>query len=234
MSGHSKWSTIKRKKGVKDAARGKLFSKLSRLISTAVREGGNIADPENNFKLRLAIERARSVNMPKETIDRAIEKGSAIQGDQTKEIIYEAFISDGITLLIEAITDNPNRTHSEVKKIIENAGGKMGSQNSVSYQYDHCGLIIIDKTSLSQEELLNLASRIQAIDIDEEEGSYLIYIPFKMLGKINEYLTGITKKSIEGYYRPKNIVDNVKESVFNLFETLEDLDDVARVFSNAG
>ena len=153
MSGHSKWANIKRKKGVNDAQRSAVFTKMSRIISTAVHEGGGIGDPEKNFKLRLAVDRAKAVNMPKDTIQRAIDKAAGGDGSQMKELLYEGFGPHGIAILISATTDNQNRTFAEVKLAIEKNGGKMASTNAVAYQFTKCGVLELQKKDVSAEEV---------------------------------------------------------------------------------
>src|SRR5664279_1489145 len=145
MSGHSKWKTIKRQKGANDQKRGQIFTKLSNAISIAVREGGGVADPESNFRLRLAIEAARSANMPKENIERAIERAANKQGSGLEEAVYEGFGPGGFSVIVEAFTDNKQRTVAEVKNIFNKNGGNIGSQGSVMYQFDKKGMVMVDK-----------------------------------------------------------------------------------------
>lgn len=140
MSGHSKWSKIKREKQAKDKQKGNIFSKLSRLITLAVIEGGGITDPENNIKLRLAIEKAKNLNLPKENIERAIEKGTGPESQELKEVVYEAFGPEGVSLIILATTDNMNRTLSEIRNVLELHGGKLGTQGSVLHLFKKSGL----------------------------------------------------------------------------------------------
>ena len=225
MSGHSKWSQIKRKKGVKDQARGALFSKLSRLITLAVIEGGGIGDPDKNVKLRLAVEKAKSSNMPKENIERAIEKGSGPDRENLQEVIYEAFAPGGINLIIVCTTDNPNRTISEVRNTLERGGGKLGAQGSVAYLFKKCGTAVFDR----EQEALEFAEKVEAFDIEQDGGSFTVYFPFENLG----HVSGI---SAEVDYKPTTDVKIEDRSTANrilrLVESLENLDDVQHVFAN--
>lgn len=136
MSGHSKWATIKRQKGANDAKRGQLFTKLSKSITLAVREGGGVADPNGNFRLRLAVEAARAANMPKDNIERAISRASGKEMDNLAEALYEGFGPGGFSVIVETLSDNKQRTVSEVKNIFDKNGGSMGSQGSVQYQFE--------------------------------------------------------------------------------------------------
>src|SRR3989338_2184136 len=143
MSGHSKWSTIKRQKGASDIRRGQTFTKLSNAITLAVKEGGGVDDPDQNFKLRLIIEKARSLNMPKENIERATKRASGKEASNVSEVMYEGFGPEGVAIIVEAVTDNKLRTTSEVKNIIDKSGGTFGKQGSVSYQFEKMGQIVI-------------------------------------------------------------------------------------------
>ena len=157
MSGHSKWSTIKRQKGVKDAKRGLVFTKLSKAISIAVRQGGGVADPDGNFRLRLAIEAARAANMPKENIDRAIQKASSKAEAALEEAVYEGFGPGGFSVIVETVTDNKLRTVSEVKNIFNKNGGSMGAQGSVMYQFEKKGVVSIEKESKTLDDIFLIA-----------------------------------------------------------------------------
>lgn len=236
MSGHSKWSQIKRKKEAKDKEKGKMFSKISRLITIAVKEGGGIEDPEKNFKLRLAIAKAKEFNMPKENILRAIDRAKKEGGGGLKEVIYEAFTPEGVSLIILASTDNPNRTLTEIRTVLSHQGGKLGESGSTSFLFDRCGLVVLDKPQVTQEEALNFAEKIGALDMEEDQSSFFIYLPFDKLGYVNNFLGSLKAKSIEIDYRPKSLVKiNEKETakkVLTLIEALEELDDVERVFAN--
>lgn len=227
MSGHSKWANIKRKKGVNDAQRSAVFTKMSRIISTAVHEGGGIGDPEKNFKLRLAVDRAKAVNMPKDTIQRAIDKAAGGDGSQMKELLYEGFGPHGIAILISATTDNQNRTFAEVKLAIEKNGGKMASTNAVAYQFTKCGVLELQKKDVSEEEVYAMFDEYSALDLEEDDEVYVLYIPFEQMGKV--------KGSIDVIYRPQvtaELSEAEVEKVEGFIEKLEELDDVMNVYSN--
>ena len=145
MSGHSKWAQIKRQKGVNDQKRGKTFTKLGNAITIAIKQGGGIGDPDSNFRLRLAIDIARAENMPKENIERAIKRASAKDAGDFTEVIYEGFAPGGVSVIVEAATDNSMRTTSEVKSVFNKAGASFGQPGSVSYQFKHVGRIIVKK-----------------------------------------------------------------------------------------
>lgn len=236
MSGHSKWANIKRKKEVNDKVKGNIFSKLSRLVTIAVIEGGGITDPDNNLKLRLAIEKAHSFNMPKENIKRAIEKGVGPDKSKMVEIVYEAFGPYGVSLIILSHTDNQNRTLGEVKSVLDRNQGKLGSMGSVSYLFTKCGLIVIDKKEVDQERLFEISEKLEALDVAEDDLKYSIYIPYSKLGHIKEALNNVNYDSAEVDYKPQNpisIEDDAKlEKISLLIEHLEALEDIQKVFAN--
>ncbi len=236
MSGHSKWSQIKRKKGIADQARGNLFSKLSRIITLAVLEGGGITDPDNNVKLRLAVEKAKQSNMPKENVLRAIERGVGPNKAMIKEVVYEVFAQEGVSLIILATSDNVNRTLSDIKNILERNGAKLAGQGSVDYLFQKCGLVTFHKSNTSEEKVLNFAERLMAQDIDQDNELYYVYIPFEALGHVKDNLNGLVPDVVELDYRPKAKIE-VKTSsdakkILNLVDSLEELDDVHKVFGN--
>ncbi len=236
MSGHSKWANIKRKKEANDKVKGNVFSKLSRMITVAVLEGGGVTEPDNNVKLRLAIEKAHASNMPKENIKRAVEKGTGPDKSQIKEIVYEAFVHDGICLMILTHTDNHNRTLNEIRNILERHQGKLGSMGSVSYLFLKCGMIVLDKTIVSQDKILELSDQLEALDIIEDEQKFHVYIPYSKLGHIKEFLKDIKYDSAEIDFKPQSPIsiedDNKLEKLALLIEHLEALDDVQKVFAN--
>lgn len=228
MSGHSKWSQIKRKKGITDQKRGLVFSKLSKLITIAVKEGGAIGDPDKNVRLRLVISVAKSENMPKENIERAIEKGRGGGADSLKEAVYEGFGPAGGLLLIVAATDNLNRAHAEIKTTLEKNGGKMGNIHSVAYNFQKCGLVLLPKSTFSEEMAFELGEKLSVIDMQEDEESYIIYIPFEKIGEAKDV-------PVEIYYRPLVTVpldEKDHDRVGRLLDVLEDLDDVSKVYTN--
>jgi len=234
MSGHSHYATIHRQKELNDAKRGKIFSKYAREIAIAVREGGG-SDPEFNYKLRMAIDKARASNMPKDNIERAVSKGG---GSEALEVItYEGFGPGGISVMIEAATDNRNRTSQEIKNIFERAGGRMVGPGSVSFNFENKGLLLVKKTKSLEEEMLKL------IDLgveDMEETDYGIEV-YTSPDKLREVRTGLEEAgfviiSSELYMRPKSFqtIDNpvqIKKALLFL-DTINDQDDVQRVFTN--
>lgn len=235
MSGHSKWSQIKRQKGINDQKKGAIFSKMSKIITMAVREGGGIADPAKNFKLRLAVERARAENMPKDNIERAIEKATGADSANIKEVVYEGFAVAGASLIITAATDNPNRTFNMIKSTLEKLNGKMGSPNSVAYNYDKCGVVVFNKSEIDEAAAFSFSDSIGASDIDDNGSTYVVYIPFEKLGHVHEVLGDTKPDTIDVFYRPHLTVmvdHNIAEQIGRICEALEDLDDVDKVYSN--
>lgn len=238
MSGHSKWSTIKRQKASEDVKRGKTFSRYSKVISLAVAQGGG-PDPAANPKLRLAIDRARAENMPKDNIARAINKGQGRgEGQSLVEVDYEGFGPSGIGLIIETITDNKNRTNAEVRKVVERGGGRLGAAGSVAYLFEKLGLIILESQKGSSESLLELAIKAGALDLEEKTNQTWIYTPFQELYSVAEKLAqaGFTIQENAIVWRPKTKVkiDNQEkiEKIKELIAKIEELDDVAAVFAN--
>lgn len=238
MSGHSKWAQIKRQKGAKDVKRGLTFTKLSNSIGIAVRQGGGIGDPEQNFRLRLAIEAARSENMPKENIERAIERALGKQGAALDETVYEGFGPHGIALIVEAATDNKNRTTSEVQSIFNKNGGIMGQPGSVSYQFKQMGRIVIQKKQYTIDDIFLISADAGAEDIVESENEIIIYTSTNTLSHVRQILSskGFEITEMELTREPINTItihdQNEIDKVMNLIEKLEELDDVQKVFSN--
>lgn len=235
MSGHSKWSTIKRQKGATDAKKGQLFTKLSYAITIAAKQGG--LDPSTNFKLRLAIDKARAANMPKDSIERAIQKASGGEKSEMDELIYEGFGPGGTAVVVQTITDNKQRTVSEVKNLFEKNGGNMGSQGSVAYLFEKLGEITVLKGGKNADELLEMGLDAGVSDMDEDELKVYYYTNFADLFKVKQVLEekGIAVEEAELIYKPKTTieVDEVTgEKVMNLVEKLEELDDVQKVYTN--
>lgn len=236
MSGHNKWSKIKRAKGIKDKEKGNIFAKLARLVTLAVIEGGGVVNPDNNVKLRLAIEKAKSFNLPKENIQRAIERGVGPDKQQLKEIIYEAFGPGGVSFVILATTDNINRTFSEIRKAVELMGGKLGNHGSVLYIFIKCGLAVFNNDEVGEESVLNFADRIKAFDIDKDDEHFYIYFPYESLTKVKDFLQGMKYKIIEINYKPNSFVEvtdqKLAKKISEFAEAVENLDDVHKVYSN--
>ncbi len=239
MSGHSKWSTIKRKKGIADAKKSNVFAKISKIVSIAARDGGG--DPEANYKLRLAIDKARAINMPLDNISRAIKKGTGEldDGSQIEEVVYEAYGPGGVAIIIETITDNKNRTVSEIKKILSDADGKLGGGGSVSWLFERKGTIRISSYSAADKEKIELlAIENDALDIIEEDSNLIIYSIPEKLSNLKEILEkeGIKIDSSEIELITKNPVKidnkNILEKVEKLMEELGEHDDVNEIYSN--
>lgn len=225
MSGHSKWSQIKRKKGIKDQQKGLIFSKLAKVITLSVVEGGGITDPVKNVRLRLAIDHARAENMPKENIARAIEKSKRSEREGLVEVVYEAFAPGGVSLIIVVATVNANRSHSEIRNLVEKRGGKMGSSGATSYLFEKCGLVLLSKED-SQEEVIKFGELVGATDIEEDEVNYKIYIPFMNLGNV---------KNAQIFYKPRSYVvvsPLEKEKIDNFISELVKMEDVVHIYSN--
>lgn len=238
MSGHSKWSTIKRQKGANDAKRGQLFTKLSNAIMLAVKEGGGISDPNGNPRLRLAIDAARSANMPKENIERAIERALGKTANEVTEVIYEGFGPGGFSVIIEAITDNKQRTTPEIKSIFDKNGGSLGVPGSVSYQFVQKGEISVGKNGRSLDEIFLLAADAGAQDVEETEEEIIVYTTPEKLAQVRDAFqqAGITVLRAELTRRPivyTPITDPaIIEKIVPFMEKLESLDDVQKVYAN--
>jgi YebC/PmpR family DNA-binding regulatory protein len=238
MSGHSKWSSIKHKKGAADAKRGKLFSKLSRAIIVAAREGGS--DPAANLALQNAIEKARSYSMPKDNIERAIAKGSGAdtEGSSFDTVVYEGYGPEGVAVLVEALTDNRNRTASEVRHAFSKHGGNLGTTGAVAWQFERRGVVLASAENVDEEELLLTAADAGADDVELDGSSFVISSPPDALSAVREAVeaAGFTVESAELAMIPKATVAIADEStareVLRLVEGLEESDDVQDVYAN--
>jgi YebC/PmpR family DNA-binding regulatory protein len=237
MSGHSHWATIKHKKGAVDAKRGKLWSKLSRAIIIAARNGGG--DPTMNLKLRYAIDKAREVSMPKDNIERAIKRGTGdMEGIQFEELTYEGIGAGGVAFLVDCLTDNRNRTSGEVRKIFERSGGKMGSAGSVSYLFERKGVIHIEAKGIDEDTLMAIALDAGAEDMKNLGANFEIICDPTSFNKVKEALAtnNITPVNTEITQLGKMPVDTdaeVARKVLRLHEALDDHDDVQHVYTNA-
>jgi YebC/PmpR family DNA-binding regulatory protein len=237
MSGHSKWSTIKRQKGVADAKRGQVFTKLANAIVLAARSGGG-TDPNFNFKLRLAIDKARAANMPKENIDRAISRASAAAEGGLEEAVYEGFIPGGASVIIEAVTDKKQRTVAEIKNMLEKNGGTLGVPGSVSYLYSRIGEIIVPKNDKSSEEILNLVMDSGVDDFEEESDMVILYTDPSQLQNVKNALDeqGIAIGDAGIIYKPMALMEvtdeSIKQRAIELLEKIEDHDDVQKIYTN--
>jgi YebC/PmpR family DNA-binding regulatory protein len=237
MSGHSKWSTIKRQKGANDAKRGALFTKVAREISVAARQGGG--DPDANYRLRLAIEKARSVNMPADNIKRTIDKATGGgDADQYEEIVYEGYGPGGVAVLVEAQTDNRNRTAAEVRSMFAKTGGQLAGSGAVAWQFEPRGLISVPRAGLDGDEVALTAIDAGAEDVDTEgDESIEIYTSPGDLQSVRQVLerAGVPVESAETTMIAKQTVelDAAKaRQALRLVDLLEDLDDVSRVTAN--
>lgn len=237
MSGHSKWATIKRQKGASDIKRGAVFTKLSNAITVAVRQGGGTSDPNQNFKLRLAVDAARTANMPKENIERAIVRAAGKQGEMVEEFVYEGFSPGGISIIVEATTDNKNRTTGEVKNVFDKNGGTMGIPGSVAYQFKQRGRIIIKKEKAIDDIFMEAADS-GAEDIEEVGDEVFIYTNPSDLGKVRDGLLAksYTLEESAIIWQPLTMIEMEEgekaEKVMLFLEKLEALDDVQKVYSN--
>lgn len=235
MSGHSKWAQIKRQKGVTDARRGQLFTRLTREIIVVVREGGT--SPDSNFRLRLAIQKARDSNMPSDNIERAIKKGSGeLGGASLSEIIMEGYGPHGVAVLVEALTDNRNRTVQEVRSIFARHGGSLGANGSVSWIFDTRGVITVETDGIDAEELAMAAIDAGADDVKEEKGYLEIQTTPQNLEAVRKVVEQIKPPvSAEVQRVAKNtVVLDEKEAIqtLKLLDHLEELDDVQHVSAN--
>lgn len=238
MSGHSKWSTIKRQKGAADAKRGQMFTKLANAISIAVRQGGGVGDPANNPRLRILIETAKSYNMPRDNIERAIKRAQSKQESDLEEVTYEGFGPGGFSIIIEAITDNKQRTTPEVKSKVERLGGNMGTPGSVAYQFEQKGLIVVEKNEHSAEDIFLIAADAGAEDIESAGNNMLVYTKRDELSLVKEKLerTPLKVKSSEFTRVPlTNFPINDEETArkaLEFTEKIEDMDDVQKIYAN--
>jgi YebC/PmpR family DNA-binding regulatory protein len=236
MAGHSHWANIQRSKGIADAKRGKVFSKLSRYIIIAARSGGG--DPDMNLKLRYAIDKARAVSMPKENIERAIKRGTGtLEGETYDEITYEGYGPGGAAILVDITTDNRNRTNGEIKKIFEKGGGKIGTPGSVAWMFERKGLIRIDAGKTSEEQLMEVALEAGAEDITRDGEQFEISCDPTNFTAVQEALTKakLPLASTEITQVAKTPMDADKESqqkMLKLMEMLDDHDDVQNVYTN--
>lgn len=238
MSGHSKWSKVKQFKGAIDAKRSANFTKLAREIEIAVREKG--PDPGMNFRLRMAIDRARSGNMPKDSIERAITRGSGSDdGVQVESLRYEAYGPGGSGLIIECLTDSHNRTANDVKHILSKNNGTLAASGSVAFQFDHKGVVRASAISSDKRDEIELTLIDAGVeDIKDEEGETTIVCALQDLSKVSEAASkaGLTVSSAEFEWLPKNTVtldEAAGQAVSKLIEVLEENDDVSSVFTNA-
>ena len=236
MSGHSKWHSIKHKKGALDAKRGKIFTKIIREMSIAARIGGG--DPASNPRLRTAVDKAKSVNMPADNIKRAIQKGTGeLEGMAYEDITLEGYGPGGVAILVEGTSDNRNRTVSEIRHIFTKNGGNMGEAGSVAYLFKPRGVILVEKTAVAEETLIEIALEAGADDVASEGDTYEVLTPPAQLEPVKAALAAkkIPVQSAEATKLASlqvPVSDKDAEAVVRLVDALEDHDDVLRVYSN--
>ncbi|MBW3538241.1 YebC/PmpR family DNA-binding transcriptional regulator [Candidatus Parcubacteria bacterium] len=235
MSGHSKWASIKHKKAITDSRRGQAFTKLANLVSVAAKQGG--PDPEMNFRLRLAVDKAKAANMPMANIERAIKKGSGqLGGDQMEEITYEGYGPGGVAVLVEVATDNRNRTAADVRSAFTKHGGSLGTTGSVAYQFDQKGVLSMKVSDIDQATLD--AIEAGAEDIEEDEGVITVYTAPTQLEAVRSALVacGYDIETAELARVPKNTVavsdPKTAATLMKLMDALDELDDVTATHAN--
>ena len=236
MSGHSKWATIKRKKGATDAARGKVFTKLIKEITVAARMGGG--DPSGNARLRKAIDDAKSAHMPGDNITRALKRGTGeIEGVAFEDVLYEGTGPSGTLFLVEGATDNRNRSAAELRKIFEKHNGTMGGSGAAAWAFDHKGVIVLEKAAANEDQLMELAVGAGADDYVDDGEQWTIYTPSDALDKVTSELAkgSIAVKSSDLAYIPKTkkeVRERDAEVCLNLVDALDDHDDVQHVYAD--
>ncbi len=234
MAGHNKWSSIKHRKGAQDAKRGKIFTRIAKEITIAAREGGG--DPEFNAGLRLAIDKGKAANMPKDNIERALKRGTGeLEGGQLEEILYEGYGPHGVGIIIECVTDNRNRSVAEVRSTLTKNGGNMATSGAVAWQFEHKGFIMVDGYE-DEDELFMTAAEAGADDVQFDDGNASIFMEKDNFAAVRNEIQGaglnITEASL--IYEPENSMDlETKQAiqVMKVIEKLEDLDDVQNVYS---
>ena len=238
MSGHSKWSSIKHKKGAADAKRGQLFSKLSRAIIVAAKEGG--PDPSGNLALQNAIEKARSYSMPKDNIERAIARGSGADAEAAsfETVVYEGYGPEGVAVLVEALTDNRNRTASEVRHAFTKHGGNLGTTGAVAWQFERRGVVLVPAGGADEESVLMAAAEGGADDVELDGSSFVVTSAPEALSGVRQALedSGFAVESVELAMVPKTTVavsdESVARRIVKLVEGLEETEDVQDVYAN--
>ena len=236
MSGHSKWSTIKRKKGAADAKRGQIFSKLSRAIIVAAKEGGG--DPEANVTLAAAIQKARDNSMPKDTIERAIQRGAGgAEGDSYESILYEGYAPGGVAVICTILTDNRNRTAADLRYIFTKNGGSLGTPGSVAWQFERKGVVMVDGDGVDEDELMEVALENGAEDVAEDGSQWQVTVDPTDFMRLRGALegAGIAYASAELTMIPKTTVEPTEKEarqVLRMVDALEENDDVQDVYAN--
>jgi YebC/PmpR family DNA-binding regulatory protein len=238
MSGHSKWSSIKHKKGAADAKRGKLFSKLARAIIVAAREGG--PDPASNLALQNAIEKARSYSMPKDNIERAIARGSGSGADTEtfEQVVYEGYGPNGVAIIVEALTDNRNRTASDIRHVFTKNDGNLGTTGAVAWLFERRGIVTVDADRADEDSVMLAAAEGGAEDVAQDGSTFQVTTSLESLSSVREALeeAGIEVESAETTMVPKTTIELDDEAAarktLRLTDALEELDDVNEVYAN--
>jgi len=236
MSGHSKWSTIKHKKAAKDAQRGKLFTRLAREITIAAREGGSAID--TNFNLRLAIDKAKSANMPKDNIERAIKRGTGeLKGGELAEVTYEGYAPNGVALLVQVLTDNKNRAVADIRRVLTRQGGTLADAGAVAWQFERKGYIAITPDGMDEDDIFEIAVEAGADDIVFSDDMIEVYTELDNFQAVRQALEskGIKFETSELSMIPQTTIqleENETLKVMKIIEELEELDDTQQVYSN--
>jgi YebC/PmpR family DNA-binding regulatory protein len=237
MAGHSAWKNIKHRKAAVDAKRGKLWSKASRAIIVAARTGG--ADVRFNASLRLAIDDAKSVNMPRDTIEKAVKKGAGeLDGEEFQAIRYEGYAPGGVAVIVEVLTSNINRTAPEIRAIFDKNGGNLGVPGSVAFNFAHAGVVLLDRASATEDRLMELAIESGADDVTADEDGWQVTAPASALARVRDAIegAGLAVSEAQIMWMPSVWVDVDAEraaQVSRLVEALEENDDVQKVYCNA-
>lgn len=237
MSGHSKWHTIKHKKGALDAKRGKIFTKLIKEITVAARTGGT-GDVDSNARLRKAVTDAKAQNMPNDTIDRAIKRGTGeLEGVNYDEITYEGYGPNGVAVLVETMTDNRNRTVAEIRHVFSKNGGNMGEAGSVAWMFDKKGYLVIDKSAMGEDALFEVVIEAGADDMQDEGDVYEIFTAPEAFDAVHDAIkaAGIEPQAAEISMIPQNYIKlegGDAKTMMKLYDALDDNDDVQKVYAN--
>lgn len=236
MSGHSKWSTIKRQKGTADAKRGRLFSKLSRAITIAAKEG---TDPEVNYKLRLAVEKAKEANMPKENVKKALQRAKGkLRGNRLEEIVFEGYGPGGVAIMVQTATDNRQRTASEIRSVLEKAGGRLGEKGCVAYLFQPKGVIVVRTEDKDSEEVMLVVIDFGARDVERLDRTVVVYTKTEDMEKIKKQILeqGWPVESAEVSLEPTTTIQvtdlNKANKLLSLMDKLENLDDTQKVYAS--
>ena len=238
MSGHSKWATIHRQKEVNDSRRGQQFTKIANAITVAVRQGGGVSDPEANFHLRLAVEKARAVNMPKENIERAMARGRGVAGEAGLEgVLYEGYAPGAVGILVEAVTDNKQRTAQVIKNIFDRGGGSLAGPGAVSFLFRKMGIVIIGRKEPVDEQILWLIDH-GASEVEEAGDEVEVYVPLNDLEAVKKTIAGagyqiVSSEPVQKAVSPILMDASRAEKTMSFVDQLEELEDVQKVWVNA-